>query len=157
MSCACYSQYLSERDFNAFKDLFTRFEVDQYIHYSTLAQLAGNHIYEEAIRNLTKAFNEKTPVTFKRANNRTKILLIDEVDIFSSDFYRETYNPSVLLQNEAIAAILEHIWKNKDTTLHNVANLEHYKRMLTHLSDLPKIIKSAHLQTMAPLFISLHP
>ena len=59
VSCACYSSYLSERDYHAFLDLFTSFGVDKHIRYSTLAQLVGDNINEQGdIRQFTNQFIE---------------------------------------------------------------------------------------------------
>ena len=50
----------------------------------------------------------------KQFNNKSRILLIDEVDTFFSDgFYGKTYTISAMHKNEEIDQIMELIWDNR--------------------------------------------
>lgn len=83
---ASYSTYLSQRDFDSFKDLFSRFGVLDYIHYSTISQLTKQFRKYEDISELHECFSDET--TFAPLSPRKNILLIDEVDVFfNQDFY----------------------------------------------------------------------
>lgn len=163
VSCACYSQYLSARDYNSFKDLFLRFSVDSFIEYSTLADLAGGFINEQGdIRALTKDFieNKSNSSRYTRSsnssnssninnnssyNNRERILLIDEVDVFfSRDFYGPTYNPSTRLQHATISSIMEYIWKNRSTvTVSQLKGLPEYKELTKMYPRISRIIDNS--------------
>jgi hypothetical protein len=53
----CYSSYLSQRDSNAFQRMFSEFEVDCWIWYGTLEDLAEKHLglnYREMAENLIR-------------------------------------------------------------------------------------------------------
>ena len=149
VSSVCYSQYLSDRDYNSFKDLFIRFKVSEFVQYSTLAQMAGHFINDEGdIRAYTKAFIEGSSVEdFRKffTAKRERILLIDEVDVFfSRDFYGATYNPSVILKNKHISAILEFVWKNRAAVkLLQIRATDQYKQLLASYPKISRIIDSS--------------
>jgi hypothetical protein len=44
VSCACYSQYLSQRDYDAFLPLFRRLNVTEHIHYGTFNKVCEQWI-----------------------------------------------------------------------------------------------------------------
>jgi hypothetical protein len=52
--CSCYSQYLSERDENSFKELFECLSLDDKIRYGTF-----NNICEEILNTGQKDFKEE--------------------------------------------------------------------------------------------------
>lgn len=47
VNCACYSNYLSERDYNDFQKLFNKLGVTEYIKYGTFNELAEYKINRE--------------------------------------------------------------------------------------------------------------
>ncbi len=151
ISCVCYSQYLSARDYHSFKDLFLRFGVAEDIKYSTLAQMAGEFINEEGdIREYTKAFIEGGRAKTTKVSKQDRILLIDEVDIFfSRDFYGATYNPSVSIKDTNVAAILEFIWKNRaSVNLAQVKATEAYQQLLAKYPRISRIIETSIIRMM---------
>ena len=91
VNCACYSDYLSERDFNSFSTLFEDFGVLDYISYGTFNKLCEDFINETGnIRDLVygKILGQSVNFGRKTPDGRPKILLIDEVDVFfNKDFY----------------------------------------------------------------------
>ncbi|MBX9585798.1 MAG: hypothetical protein K2X50_00940 [Gammaproteobacteria bacterium] len=120
VSCACYSDYLSVRDYNSFKDLFDTLGVLENIHYGTFNKLCEAVINENGnVREIVKSLvsNELNPVnSAKILSNRPKILLIDEVDVFfSKEFYGKTYTPSATLSDPTIAGLTDLIWKERDS------------------------------------------
>jgi SecA DEAD-like domain len=154
VSCACYSKYLSTRDYNSFKSLFSSFGVATHITYSTLSQLAGNFINSQGdIREYTRCFLEHiTPTREHKADSRKHILLIDEVDVFfSREFYGATYNPSTTLKNHQVTEILEYIWKNRNNRkmLSDVQNLSVYKDLIAKYSHVQQIIENAVIRMIA--------
>ena len=54
--CVCYSEYLSDRDFNLFQDIFDKFSVTQFVKYSKITTLYEDTTATKGdIRNLTEA------------------------------------------------------------------------------------------------------
>ena len=47
--CVCYSSYLSNRDYEAFKDIFKAFEVEDKITYGTFNQISEIIINKKGI------------------------------------------------------------------------------------------------------------
>lgn len=98
VSCACYSDYLSQRDYMDFKDLFGQLGVLDKIFYGTFNQICENHLNKGGkIRDLVQhriMKNMPDPQLAKLKNNSKSVLLIDEVDVFfSKDFYNQVYMP----------------------------------------------------------------
>lgn len=116
INCVCYSSYLSHRDYQNFKEFFIALDVDDYITYGTFNKLcedeinADGNIREKVLNMITNKPNEKQ--NFKE--KRTKILLIDEVDVFfSKEFFGALYKPSAVLKNPSISELLKYIWAQK--------------------------------------------
>lgn len=42
--CVCYSQYLSDRDYKKFKQLFDNLNVGEFIHYGTLNKICEDFL-----------------------------------------------------------------------------------------------------------------
>ena len=54
--CVCYSEYLSDRDYNLFQDVFDTFSVTQFVKYSKITTLSEDTTATKGdIRNLTEA------------------------------------------------------------------------------------------------------
>lgn len=130
VNCACYSEYLSERDYKAFSYLFTAFRVEEYIVYDNFQRLSNRLLKEEGgdifanISNLvvtaggnqSSANNSRTYASIVAGKSaraaREKILLIDEVDVFlAEDFYGSSYNPVAKLVHPTIEALIKAIWE----------------------------------------------
>eukprot|EP01103_Thecamoeba_quadrilineata_P018935 TRINITY_DN7477_c0_g1_i1.p1 TRINITY_DN7477_c0_g1~~TRINITY_DN7477_c0_g1_i1.p1 ORF type:complete len:2625 (-),score=455.21 TRINITY_DN7477_c0_g1_i1:64-7305(-) len=119
-SCVCYSQYLSSRDYNAFKELFVLLEIENCVGYWTFEQLCDNLINEKAdIRELTKRLITSSPLSLAAQRSivplEKRILLIDEVDVFFSEtFYGVTYNPATNIISEKITALVKFLWAHRN-------------------------------------------
>lgn len=93
VSCACYSAYLSQRDYSDFKDMFEMLDLGAFITYGTFNQICENYINKDgSIRDIVLAKILKTHELHAEAkkpiSKRPQILLVDEVDVFfSKDFY----------------------------------------------------------------------
>ena len=118
VKCVCYSSYLSNRDFTAFKLLFDRLNLTEFIKYGTFAMISEDVINENGnLRQLVENILLEKPINidFNEQKNRPSVLLIDEVDVFfSKDFYGNRYNPISSLKDETITKLIEFIWKNKN-------------------------------------------
>jgi hypothetical protein len=117
--CVCYSDYLSKRDFNAFRTLFDVLELKKFIHYGTFNKICEDEINKEGdVRKIVEDLildgklsniNEQ-----KRSSIRPRVLLIDEVDVFfSKDFYGNSYRPSLNLSDKTINDLISLIWKER--------------------------------------------
>jgi hypothetical protein len=117
--CVCYSDYLSKRDYNAFKILFDVLELKKFIHYGTFNKICEDEINKEGdVRKIVEDLilegklsniNEQ-----KQASLRPRVLLIDEVDVFfSKDFYGNSYRPSLNLSDKTINDLISLIWKER--------------------------------------------
>ena len=114
VDCACYSKYLSNRDYKAFKNIFYDFDVSQRVTYGTYDSLAesfvnsgfdrdgirgavkeyilptvainssSSRIISSLIENVSAAASYLVDMVSSRKEVRPRILLIDEVDIFFS-------------------------------------------------------------------------
>lgn len=117
VSCACYSEYLSQRDERAFKNLFDILNLSDYIHYGTFNKLCEDIINQEGdVRR--KVENMIMPNqganSFGSRNKRPRVLLIDEVDVFfKSDFYGNVYTPFASLKHASINKLVQTIWSKR--------------------------------------------
>ena len=117
--CVCYSDYLSKRDYNSFKQLFDKLDLNNYIHYGTFNKICEEEINKDGdIRKsvndliLDGKLNDKNGQT--KDYFRPRVLLIDEVDVFfSKDFYGNYYRPSLDLRDKTITDLITFIWKER--------------------------------------------
>jgi hypothetical protein len=120
VSCACYSDYLSGRDYNEFLWLFDLLDVSDRIHYGTFNKLCESVINEKGnirdiVRNMVSNEKPASSLDAKSLISHPKILLVDEVDVFfSKDFYGNVYTPSASLMDPTITSLTDFIWAQKD-------------------------------------------
>ena len=122
VNCSCYSEYLSSRDKQAFASVFEALGIEDHIEYGTFNKLCENLLNEQCnVREtvLQMIFENKSylsPIITKRGA-RSKVLLIDEVDVFLSEkYYGGLYFPSVYLNDSYIKNLLDEIWRNKNVS-----------------------------------------
>ena len=157
----CYSEYLSDRDFRLFEDVFDRFGLCNYITYSKIMSFAEDATSAKGdIRSLTEsllrgtmlpppgssqgivAASEVHSTSHGRteAATRQEILLVDEVDVFfGSEFYGQTYNKGVFVREPEIEEILKRIWNawsqgGRRLQLSDIQSMPEYKRLQDKLS-----------------------
>ena len=118
VNCACYSKYLSERDYKSFESMFILLGIHQNIVYGTFNELCENIINEKGnIRDLVNNLilpgnkaNDRSTYN-DNDNSRPNVLLIDDVDVFfNKQFYGEYYTPGAVLKHECIKGITDYIW-----------------------------------------------
>ena len=151
--CVCYSKYLSDRDFAAFKELFETLNLTQFIHYGTFFEICEQIINEQGdLRKLVEHFILNNEIKLKNNSDcpqRPKILLIDEVDVFfSKDFYGNDYKPCLNLSDPTISNLIDYIWSkrhdSKNISLNSVENSQEYKNVCSKLgNDWKPVINSA--------------
>lgn len=122
VSCACYSQYLSDRDYNEFKPIFELLGVAENIHYGTFNKLCEDIINENGdVRKLAEELMRTGSTGNATANSRAerpKVLLIDEVDVFfNQDFYGSLYTPAAILRSDDVTKLIRYIWQGRNNNL----------------------------------------
>ena len=129
--CACYSEYLSQRDYLSFSPLFDSLGVVNYIHYGTFNKLCENMINENGdIRQIVEeliSVGSSSAMKNSQDTQRAKILLIDEVDVFfSGEFYGNVYTPSASLRDPTIKSLIQLIFQQRQSRLN--LNRNHLRR-----------------------------
>ncbi|CAF1185261.1 unnamed protein product [Adineta steineri] len=133
--CACYSEYLSQRDYTGLLPLFDALGVTQYIHYGTFNKLCEDIINQNGevrrlVEQLITTKNSSCIVQNSQRIGRDKILLIDEVDVFfSQDFYGNLYTPSASLRDPTITSLINYVWteKNSNLNINKIKDTNEYK------------------------------
>ena len=152
VSCACYSDFLTTRDYNSFRELFDKFGVAEYIKYGTFREICENfinsdiNVRDQIIRIVTgNTQSNKSKRLIQNKNPRPRILFIDEVDVFFQDqFYGSQYKPVASLVDPTINKLNEYIWKNRsDITLTKLYNSTEYKKVCKKFSEFKKLIREA--------------
>ena len=135
VSCACYSDYLSQRDYKAFQSLFDALGVTKHIHYGTFNQLCEKVINEhgdirKVVRDCISSESSDSRLS-ESPQYRPKILLIDEVDVFfGKDFYGNIYTPASLIEDSTITALLDYIWSQRESPALNYQNLMRHPALI---------------------------
>jgi len=120
VSVACYSNNLSMRDYDSFKDLFDFFGISKYIHYGNLYNLMEMILNKDV--NLKNYFTEiifkNNENIFAQINSQRKfqVLLFDEIDVFfSKEFHGKIYSSCLLHKHPTINDLFKFIWNNRST------------------------------------------
>lgn len=115
--CACYSDYLSQRDYRDFSPIFDVLGITEYISYGTFNKLCEKVVNAEGnVRELVeKCVQNKINSAQPKENvQRSKALLIDEVDVFfNKSFYGNEYVPMSSLRDQTVVALINMIWANQ--------------------------------------------
>lgn len=116
---ACYSGYLSVRDYDGFKDIFELFDVSGNIEYGTFESLAdrlGDPTGQ--IRSIAKCFcsavtGSAASVAQSSISNRPKMLLVDEFDqVLDPGLYGQEHRYSTKIEHPKITELMQHIYTN---------------------------------------------
>jgi hypothetical protein len=161
VDCACYSNYLSQRDRKAFQTMFTGFGVDKSIKYGTFNKLCEELINQQGnVRSLVadvvlQAKCDKVSAESTRSTRR-RVLLIDEVDVFfSREFYGKTYCPMAPLVDATIAALIKYVWSKrsdkKALTFAAVRKTPQYEAVLQRFQTFEELIVSCVRYMLADL------
>ena len=115
VDCVCYSEYLAQRDQQAFQTFFASLNTGDSIRYGTFNELCERYLNDGG--NIREEVEALFGMTNIRRNDRSildvrpKILLIDEVDVFfRSDFYGNLYRPYAQIRGPEITALIKYIW-----------------------------------------------
>ncbi|ETO08110.1 hypothetical protein RFI_29276 [Reticulomyxa filosa] len=152
VSCVSYSEYLSSRDFKSFEPLFNILGVIDFIYYGTFNKICERIINEEGdvrklVENLILPGNDdEKKVSDVPRVARSKVLLIDEVDVFfSKDFYGNCYSPAATLRHDIITKLIDFIWKKRELflKLENVKQSNEYKACCNVLKGWDSLLDEA--------------
>lgn len=149
VNCASYSEYLSNRDYQAFLPIFNALGISEYVHYNTFNKLCERVINERGdVRKLVTELvctnnggGEK-----KELFVRPKILLIDEVDVFfDKNFYGNCYNPMAIIQDPTITALINLIWAKRESniTIKSIERTSQYQECCRRFNGWEFLIKEA--------------
>ncbi|CAF0744473.1 unnamed protein product [Adineta steineri] len=148
--CTCYSKYLSLRDYTSFLVLFDSLGLVQYIHYGTFNQLCEDVINENGVvrETIEQLVSSDLNVAIKNSQQikRSKILLIDEVDVFfSKDFYGNIYTPAASLRDPTITSLVNFIWTHRKSELNlsKVKSSPEYMACCNRFSNWVSLIQEA--------------
>ncbi|CAL6013736.1 Helicase-related_protein [Hexamita inflata] len=158
VNCACYSEYLSQRDYESFTDLFKAFDVKNNITYGTFSAMCEKYINQNGeIRTLTEQCitqNNIEKQQFKQ--KRDQILMIDEVDVFfSEDFYGSSYNPVTSIQNQEIINFFDYVWANRNNNqlleIGSISKTEQYKKIVNSLKGWEQLVKEVVIDILSDI------
>ncbi len=116
IDAACYTPYLANRDEKLFKQLFISFGVDEQISYGDFDDLSDKFISNKLgdLRSMVRSFLQGTSISGGARDDRKRILLIDEVDVFfGENFLGAQYNSAVSLRSVSYRQLLNFIWSNR--------------------------------------------
>jgi hypothetical protein len=158
VDCVCYSKYLSQRDYQAFKHIFVTLGIQSHISYGSFNELCEKQIINRVGDIRTKVEQMITTGQYnivnknKKPNNRPKVLLIDEVDVFfREDFYGKLYNPIIKLKGEKIKKLTDLIWKKRKDSQFDITelvNTDEYKDCCNEFKDYKYLIIKAATQML---------
>lgn len=119
--CGCYSEYLSQRDFDQFKGVFEKFGVADKIVYGTFEELCENVINQKVdirseVMSLFFPSDSRIGPLKTKKEERVTQLLIDEIDKLFTDFYGRQYRPKVMLKDPVITNLIMMMWKNRNNS-----------------------------------------
>eukprot|EP00475_Leptophrys_vorax_P031010 TRINITY_DN4682_c0_g1_i4.p1 TRINITY_DN4682_c0_g1~~TRINITY_DN4682_c0_g1_i4.p1 ORF type:complete len:1758 (-),score=418.12 TRINITY_DN4682_c0_g1_i4:53-4783(-) len=142
---ACYSKFLSERDYSDFKRVFEAVGVSHLIFYGTFQEVCERILNENVhVRDTTLQFLKRGKVPKPRESTSfEKILLIDEVDVFFDEsFYGNLYLPVASLSSEKIFRLARQVWTNRNAIRSSsaVTSLAEYKEVVAEFPGQEKLI-----------------
>lgn len=141
VDCVCYSEYLSQRDYNDFTYLFAAFGMLEQIKYGTFNSLCENLINDRGdLRAKVGSYFDIKAQSSVTLEHKKRALLIDEVDVFfGKDFYGNTYNPLASIQLELFLDLANHIWINRgnrsNITLSRIQVADEFKALCSAYPD----------------------
>ena len=141
----CYSDYLSDRDFESFQNMFMKFGLTNLIRYGSSSKVCEKFLNERgnirdgvsSIISSTKGIN----LFAVASKNEERILLIDEVDVFfNKDFYANIYKPYAKLCSDEITALVKEIWEECKRGVKNVLSVAEIKKWPLYIACINKYI-----------------
>ena len=122
VDCICYSSFLSERDWNAFKGMFVAMGVKSSIWYGTYDGVRRKllHKYWSLSEGVVGDKKPRIAHSGQHGGHRCRVMLIDEVDVFfGPEAYGDTFNPGHFLSSKSISELYHYIWENCESLNHS--------------------------------------
>ncbi|EDQ86076.1 uncharacterized protein MONBRDRAFT_33917 [Monosiga brevicollis MX1] len=147
VSCACFSNILSSRDYNDFKDFFDVVQVAGLVKYGPLSELARaelnvNGDIRQALQTLVIDGRLSDPTV--RPGALPKVLLVDEVDtLLSNVFLTEPYTPGTLVHDDSFLELLRAVWQDQSLTLAQIQALPSAQKLLQTYAHTEKLVLAA--------------
>ena len=127
--CACYSAFLSNRDYHDFKCMFEAFGVSSLISYSTLMDLGFAARPDDQVRDIVKRHVQRSSGVVEDSQTRRsesgprrlRVLLLDEADVlFSPEVYGDTFHSKLRLgadgeKGKEIKDLFKFFGENRET------------------------------------------
>jgi hypothetical protein len=124
---ACYSLYLSQRDYKDFEPLFNCLNIKDKIQYNIFPEIfkmmldeGPNNTFKDKMQKFlnTKSMWQSITNYFKTLvpnhKNENHILLIDEADVFLDENYiGESFFPGINLESPSLRSLFDLIWSLK--------------------------------------------
>ena len=151
VDCVCYSKYLSARDERDFQDVFDVLksvakDLGQ-IRHLTFEDLCETHI--EGIRERVECLiYGKAANDHVRPNEKKRVLLIDEADVFfTKRFYGNRHSPGFLLRSPEIQTLIQYIWDNRRgwSSHDQILETQEYAAVVQKYPSLEPLIKRSAL------------
>jgi predicted GTPase len=125
VDAACYSEYLSQRDYADFQSMFEFLGVDAHIQYGTFNRLSEDMLNEKGdLRELVRkavlynadpaAAGAGPAATASATAAREKIAISDEADALVTALFGRMYQPYFLLQGPNVNGLIDFIWDRHD-------------------------------------------
>eukprot|EP00475_Leptophrys_vorax_P028905 TRINITY_DN420_c0_g1_i3.p1 TRINITY_DN420_c0_g1~~TRINITY_DN420_c0_g1_i3.p1 ORF type:complete len:1644 (-),score=423.25 TRINITY_DN420_c0_g1_i3:60-4415(-) len=141
---ACYSKFLSERDYTDFRRIFEAIGVTRLVFYGTFQEVCERVLNESMdVRKTTLEFLECGKIEPTGTPSSTvRILLIDEVDVFFDEsFYGNLYLPVARLSSENVYRLAGKIWTDSSKrSFSAVTTLDEYKDVISQFASQQELI-----------------
>eukprot|EP01063_Lacrimia_lanifica_P020154 TRINITY_DN274_c0_g1_i10.p1 TRINITY_DN274_c0_g1~~TRINITY_DN274_c0_g1_i10.p1 ORF type:complete len:2904 (+),score=760.56 TRINITY_DN274_c0_g1_i10:5299-14010(+) len=146
----CYSAYLSSRDEQDFAGLYKLLELDAFYGTFNAAceEVMRGGAYREEVKALLRGGKERSSPASKKT-----CLLIDEVDVFfDTDFYGQSYLPSLKLEAAELKELTDHLWSERtNLNVNNIRSAEVYKVAKTRHAHLGPLFDEVVYSMVADL------
>lgn len=149
----CYWKYLSARDYKEFRDLFITLGIDSKIKYYEINELMKKEM-KFSFPNLPNEVNSfllgVQPNFQSRRNAKSRILLIDEVDVFFGEkYFGKSITPLLFLDHPASRQLVEYVFDHRHiltgynvfiSSTRSIKSQECYETLLQHYPNLKGLI-----------------
>jgi hypothetical protein len=161
VDCACYSEYLSRRDFDDFALMFSALGILDRISYNTFQRLCEDLVNSTgSVRDMVQdllvggATAVAQPARVAQAN-KGRVLLVDEVDVFLSKFIGSPYLMQTQLRDNDTRSILElvsHVWRSRGTqglSAEDIYASDAYRKCQVRFRDWDFVLQAAVVRMLA--------
>lgn len=142
VNVACYSQYLTSRDYQDFEWMFKLLGIEKYVQYGTFNEFSEELLNQKGdLRQLfrNKVLGESNVIEVKPDTGRETVTITDEQDTVSTFLYGNLYQPHTKLKGEKIENLLDAVWKSHQQgalkSLDSILKMSEYKECIQAYPD----------------------